>query len=372
MHKPPLRRLSALLPLSMCYSLQAMGQRVSSAPDSLCAVYAATATILPDSGVRIRALKQCGSDGVAAIAQLIHSASTRRDRAYLRDLVFEAQVKAPLIEAAATALFQDRAAPIEARFAGLNILLQQYFGPAVGIAVPDRTPPDRMTTRTACLLAGNAKAQSPTVTAALRQLIERVMGDPSQPEAIRTASRCVREGLAPRYVSSIDISRISITAACAAGASVRNDLDEMATLSWRAAVGSTRGAIKVREHSQIIFTPGVEGAIRFFNADGTQFIGQVTLRKQDKCPRLGRLGSTKQHSWGRLRAKGAPIQLKCRNVGRKGARHMPRGPTPSVSLATAKRTARYEPPHHAMPDEHYTHVTASLACSTTGLPKRKS
>jgi hypothetical protein len=277
------RSLFTLCALSVCLPLRAIGQQASQRRDSLCAAYVLTASASPDSGVRIRALKECGSGGINTIAQLVRAANTHRDPAYLRDLGFLAQVKAAPIEAAAASLVQDRTAAIDARFVGLNILVQQAFGRMTEITIPDGTPPERVTAKTDCLLAGSGLAQSGSATASLRQLTEGIIQDQTQPEALRSLSLCVRRGLQPKYVPRIDASRIRITGACAGGVRLRSDLDEGVTLSWRARTGSRHGLVRVREHTQIIFSPLVNGTVLFYNADGSQFVSQVVVSKKDKC-----------------------------------------------------------------------------------------
>jgi hypothetical protein len=276
-----LRSLSTLLAWTVLWPLNAAGQHPS-LPDSLCRAYVTTAYASPDSGVRISELKRCGPSGASAIAQLIRSANTHHDEAYSSNLLFLSQVTSPGIQAAAASLVQDRSAPVDSRLVGLSILVQQYLGATAGIAFPDGTPPERMTPQTSCLLIGNRQAP-PARTTSLRLLTENLMNDPTQPGAIRTASRCVPEGLKPKYVPHIEVSRVKISPACLGGARVRNELDELLTLTWKATVGTKHGAIKVREHNQMIFTPGVEGKVNFYSEDGSQFVGQVVLSEKLRC-----------------------------------------------------------------------------------------
>lgn len=283
MRLPSCRSLVALCALPISWSLAASGQQVSQEPDSLCSSYIATATSSPDAGVRIRALRQCGSGGINAIAELVRAASAHSDPAYLRELGFLAQIKASPIEAAATSLVENRSASIAARFVGLNILVQQDLGRASGIAIPDGTPAERVTTRTDCLLTGGARAPSPAATASLRQLTEGIIQDATQPEPLKILSLCVRRNLKPTYVPRIDASRIKISAACAGGVRIRSDLDEGVTLSWKERTGPRHGLVLVRQHTQVIFSPLVNGTVLFYNADGSQFVGQVVVSKKDKC-----------------------------------------------------------------------------------------
>lgn len=202
--------------------MQAAQGQQPPATNSTCRRLLQIASMSLDAAVRSRGLAYCGPDGRAVEVQLIRRGASHRDESFLRDLVAAADVKDPAIFSAAIDLAQNRSATVESRVAGLDILVRQLFGMQSGVAVPDNTPPNRMTDQTHCLVVGATSASNaPGDEARLRSMTESIMQDPTQPPAVRAVSRCVRERLAPAYVPSVDTTKLHFSTACAGGIRIR-------------------------------------------------------------------------------------------------------------------------------------------------------
>lgn len=208
-----------------------------------------------------RELQNCGPDGVAALADIVRRAGAQSDTDYLLDLRLATLEKSarPIFDAAA-ALVADRGASLPSRVAGLQILVQQLYGPDASLSGHFAENADycRLITRSE-RIGGGANL--------LFQVGKRLADDRGEAMPLRRGGLCIVRHFRPGYALAEDVSKIHVSVKCESFYRLSNDLDHPIVVRFEVPGTAVHGNLTVPAHGAVLHYLERRGTARFFSAD---------------------------------------------------------------------------------------------------------
>lgn len=208
-----------------------------------------------------RDLQNCGPDGIAALADLVRRAGAQSDTGYLLDLRLATLERSarPIFDAAA-ALVADRGASLPSRVAGLQILVQQVYGPDASLSGNFAENADycKLITRSE-RIGGGANL--------LLDVGKRLADDRGEAMPLRRGGLCIVRHSRPGYALAEDVSKIHVSVKCESFYRLTNDLDHPIVVRFEVPETAVHGNLTVPAHGAVLHDLERRGTARFFSAD---------------------------------------------------------------------------------------------------------